>query len=513
MKYLKPYFFLNTLLFLLLFTFISCRKSNPPKNEEPPSQKVPIVSQFVYDGLSAYYLWANEMKNKTPKTTDTDPKEYFSSLLYSTDTEHGWSWMTDDVDALLAGFSGSPKDFGWSLSLLWANAEKTQIVGIVQYVYPNTPAAAAGIRRGDIIEKIAGAYINNTAGSSSNYNLLFAGNTLNIGLTDKNGENPKTINMTPVIIETNPVLLDTVYNIGGKKIGYLFYTEFIEEFNNDLYDAFAKFKSAGISDLIIDLRYNLGGRVTAASYLASLVAPQSAVQNKSVFTILNYNSFLNNYFDSQGSARSVSLGYTGTAPNPLTANLNLNKVYVIATSGSASASELTTFCLRPYMNVIHIGENTRGKFTGSWTIHAYDSYNNQAITIYDPNKLTLTQRNELKKWAMQPIVSIYSDKDNKNFSQQGYLVPNVPVSSIENKPSAWKPIGAIQDYMLATAITQITGVPVSGAVKPSSVPRSVFSAGTRLFSEKEKMKMESVNLGSPDIPLEKLKKVFPQPVQ
>ena len=81
MKYLKPYFFLNTLLFLLLFTFISCRKSNPPKNEEPPSQKVPIVSQFVYDGLSAYYLWANEMKNKTPKTTDTDPKEYFSSLL------------------------------------------------------------------------------------------------------------------------------------------------------------------------------------------------------------------------------------------------------------------------------------------------------------------------------------------------------------------------------------------------------------------------------------------------
>ncbi|HRN48814.1 MAG TPA: hypothetical protein PKW69_12335, partial [Niabella sp.] len=102
---------------------------------------------------------------------------------------------------------------------------------------------------------------------------------------------------------------------------------------------------------------------------------------------------------------------------------------------------------------------------------------------------------------------------NKNFSQQGYLVPNVPVSSIENKPSAWKPIGAIQDYMLATAITQITGVPVSGAVKPSSVPRSVFSAGTRLFSEKEKMKMESVNLGSPDIPLEKLKKVFPQPVQ
>ena len=54
--------------------------------------------------------------------------------------------------------------------------------------------------------------------------------------------------------------------------------------------------------------------------------------------------------------RSVSLGYTGTAPNPLTANLNLNKVYVIATSGSVFASELTTFCLRPYMNVIHIGE-------------------------------------------------------------------------------------------------------------------------------------------------------------
>lgn len=66
------------------------------------SKEVNTVSQFVYDGMSTYYFWANDVVNKQPKLTDVDPENYFYKILHSTDTQKGWSWITDDVNGLLA---------------------------------------------------------------------------------------------------------------------------------------------------------------------------------------------------------------------------------------------------------------------------------------------------------------------------------------------------------------------------------------------------------------------------
>ena len=72
---------------LFLLPLLLIQSSCKPK--DPVADDAKLVSQFVYDGLSTYYLWTDEMKNKKPTVADTDPVEYFESLLNTTDKEHG----------------------------------------------------------------------------------------------------------------------------------------------------------------------------------------------------------------------------------------------------------------------------------------------------------------------------------------------------------------------------------------------------------------------------------------
>ncbi len=269
-----------------------------------------------------------------------------------------------------------------------------------------------------------------------------------------------------------------------RKVGYIFYSEFINNFNTSLFQTFSRFKAEGVTDLIVDLRNNHGGDLAAASYLASLIAPRSAVQNKSVFLQLDFNTFLNGRF---GNDRKYYLGESSGASDPLNANLDLKTVYIIATDDSYSASEALTFCLKPYMNVVHIGDSTGGKFTASMTVTAYDNFGGKTNTIYDASKLSASAKDSLKNWAMQPIVAIYSDSKNNNFSGIGTLVPTVRVASRENDPSSYVPLGDSTDYLIATALAQIKGTAVS-ALAPTT-PRGVTGGikSAKLFSRKDNL--------------------------
>lgn len=100
---------------------------------------------------------------------------------------------------------------------------------------------------------------------------------------------------------------------------------------------------AGATDVVLDIRYNRSDSLGAASYLDSLLA-KSVVESKSPFVVMTYNKFINEYFDKNGINRTYYLSnYSLTSEsNPLNANLDLSKVYIIATGSSASASELIT---------------------------------------------------------------------------------------------------------------------------------------------------------------------------
>ena len=103
---MKRLYTLLSITFVLLFVATSCSDKNElPTPSKPDGKNIPLVSQFVYDGLSTYYLWSDEMLDKKPNDNDIDPQKYFKSVLYKTDTERNWSEITDNVDALMADFT------------------------------------------------------------------------------------------------------------------------------------------------------------------------------------------------------------------------------------------------------------------------------------------------------------------------------------------------------------------------------------------------------------------------
>ena len=483
------------LLSILLFSLTSC-VDKIPKNPIPnKDQEAYMVSQFVYDGMYTYYLWDKQMVDKKPTTADTDPEKYFYSLLHSTDVEHNWSWITDDIESLMKGFAGEAvNEYGFVPAALWANQERTQLVGFVRYVYPNTPAADAGFKRGQII-----GYINGQKITLDNYMLMYGSSKAEtFTVYDQEFKNPVDISVTPTSFDANTVLHYDVLTDEdtNNKIGYLFYTGFKSKFNSKLAEAFNYFKTEGVTDLVVDLRYNPGGDVTAATYLASLIAPKAVVENKEVLTIMSYNDFVNSAVKKED--RSYRLGaYKEGEINPLDVNMDLNKVYIIAQSSSASASELLTFCLRPHMDVVHIGEKTAGKYTASWTIHAYNNFavngSPRVMTIYDNKKLPDEYKVALKDWGMQPIVGRYTDKNGADFMIDDGLLPNHPVASQENNTETWKPIGDPDDYLLAKAISLITGKPY--AATRAASPIGMIDNG--LMKEVDKVISESVQVSPP----------------
>lgn len=481
-------------LIAVLFSFIltSCEKDSPV---DTSNDTINPVSQFVYDGMSTYYLWANEVVNKKPTVADADPEAYFYRILNSTDTQRGWSWITDDVDALMADFSGESLSFGYVLSFYLIGNDP---YAYIKYVYPNTPAAKAGLQRLDFIGKLNDVKLSTvqqngyTYISDRDYDLLFGNSAVKFTTYKLSGTTlvqDKEVTITPDKTPKDPVIYSNIYTIGEKRIGYLFYADFVDDFDYRLYEVFDAFKTAEITDLVLDLRYNHGGAVTSAIYLSSMIAPRTAVENKSPFIVMNYNDLLNRSFDKWYNEaaeadkykydRKDYLGtYTSPNKNPLDVNLDLKQVYIIATGDSYSASELTTFCLKPYMEVVHIGNKTGGKYAASWTLHAYDTLpdengNVRAVPIYDKNELTSEEQQSLKNWAMQPIVAKYTDKDGFDFSATDGLIPNPEIS--EGPYYEWKPIGDLKDKLLGQAIYLITE---DESYKPATAATRSISAKT-----------------------------------
>jgi C-terminal processing protease CtpA/Prc len=184
-------------------------------------------------------------------------------------------------------------------------------------------------------------------------------------------------------------LLSTVITQNDKKIGYLMYNGFFPSFDNQLNTVFGDFISQGVTHLVLDLRYNSGGSVNTATKLASMITGQFSGQ---LFARQQWNAKAQAYFQANnpGSLENKFIGGLNS--------LNLNKVYVLTTKSSASASELVINCLKPYINVIQIGDVTTGKNVGS-------------ITLYDSPTFAKQNVNPNHKYAMQPIVLKIVDKN------------------------------------------------------------------------------------------------------
>jgi C-terminal processing protease CtpA/Prc len=217
------------------------------------------------------------------------------------------------------------------------------------------------------------------------------------------------------------------------------YNSFIADFDDELNAVFANFKANGVTELVLDFRYNPGGSVFSAITLSSLVTGQF---NGEVFSREQWNTEIQEYFQENNSGQLENRFVNETRSGQSLNSLNLNRVYVITTGRSASASELVINGLNPYIDVVQIGASTTGKFQAS-------------ITLYDSEDFTKTNVNPNHKYAMQPLVL-------KSLNSIGFtdyfdgFSPGLEFELAEDFTNL-DVLGSETEPLLAIAIVDITG--------------------------------------------------------
>lgn len=458
------------MLLLLAFTIATGCKESPLPEPEPPdgskngeapklTQRVNSFLKLVMDDI---YLWYKEVPNIDIRY-ENDSKKYFKKLLYKDDK---WSYVTDNVVALENSFQGKETTYGYSLAF-GRFSNTGNIFALVEYVYPETPAAKAGVKRGDVIVLMNGNDI-----TEKNYTDLLYASTLNITLGTKTESgiavNPSAISMTAQELSLDPVMIKKVVEHEGRKIGYLFYAQYIGEFNSSLDAALQYFMDEQVNDLVVDLRYNPGGGVNAAQHFTSSIAPAAVVNARETLVTFQWNDKYQEFWRSRNTDSQLRIPFINTTP----VKMGLNKVYILTGSGTASASELTITGLKPYMDVVTIGETTYGKYTASITFKPEDFYE-------DP-----LEYRDFSNWGVQPIVLRYANKLGVTDFKDGFA----PDVLVKEDLFLGIPLGSKDDPLLKAALEHITGVPVIAMKKAeiAAPPHQLFDRGFSKFDQNKR---------------------------
>lgn len=431
-------FALITLIFSLTF---SCFEDNDDSISEATD-----IKNFVWNAMNFAYLYKDVSPNlgNDRFASDNDyrnflndyesPEELFESLVYERETVDRFSWITSDYIALEQQFSGVTKTNGAEFNFYFSPGSTTDVFGVVRMVQPNSNASTTNLIRGQIFNKIDGIQLTitnlGTLLSSETYTLNLATYTTNgTDTTDDDNlmDSSETITLSKTVFSENPIFKTEILTSNNENVGYLMYNGFVADYDAQLNAAFAEFQSQNIQHLILDLRYNPGGSVNSAAALGSMI---TGISN-GIFAKLQYNSDLqsnNTNYDFKSSL-SEGIGIN---------SVGLNKVYVIATKGSASASEMIINSLRSYINVVHIGTKTVGKSQAS-------------VTLYDSPNFQRQGANPSHLYALQPLVAITVNKDDLKVPSTG-LTPTIEV---EENVSNYGVLGDINEPLLAAALASI----------------------------------------------------------
>ena len=412
----------------------------PTPKPDPESKVTLKVNEFIYEGLRSEYLWENTINwNAIDFKKEKDSHAFFKRLIYKDDR---WTSLTDNAEAWNQGFAGISTTYGFDLRFSYIG-QTEELVAIVRYVYPGTPADRAGIRRGDLLLKLNGGPI-----TVKNYADFYDKPTIVVNkgiLKDKTlTAEPVGVAMTAVEMYQDPILKDTVINKDGHRVGYLCYSDYTERSTAELIKVFTRFKTAGVTDVVLDLRYNGGGYVSTARALCSILAPEAAMKKKERFLFKLWNENYMSYWKSKGRNDELYETFVDT----LGINMNLNRLYILTGKGTASASELTLTGLTPYMDVVQIGDTTHGKFCGGIVLMPKHLWWDKAASYYQ----------EIKNWGMYVMIYKFSNKRNDEFPR-GFA----PKYVVKEYLLELYPFGDERDPLLGKALELITGKQVAKA--------------------------------------------------
>lgn len=353
-----------------------------PDNSEAPADKrtasLTTEKSWVRAYMNEAYLWRDEVTNVDPADplysggdVGTALSNYFNALLTTATTGSGklkdeFSFMMSTAEWNASANANQTLGYG----IAWDIASPTPPRNIrVAYVEPGSPAAAAGVRRGDRLVTIDGVSSDDatSAGVAQLNALLYPGSSASHSMVlTSNGGLTRSVTVSATTITQQSVLTSRVITgSDGAKVGYMVFNDHSAPSEAAAIQAFTTFKAQGVTELVLDLRYNGGGYLFIASEIAYMIAGKSRTNGK-VFEQLQYNSRRSDetaasstpfYDESCGITSDNKCGSVSPLPS-----LDLSRVYVLTQSGTCSASEAIMNGLMGIdVEVIQIGGTTCGK--------------------------------------------------------------------------------------------------------------------------------------------------------
>ncbi len=339
--------------FLLVSSLVmsSCRKSGTQDGKDD------MLKKDVLERTRDIYLWNDQIPQSFDARRYAGPREIMDAVrLYS--MEPGFPTPVDHFSFAIKKSewddisTGVATDFGLS-AFFYTEGDLR-----VRMTEDDAPAGRAGIRRGWRIVAINGD--ENIVSDRADFIIQNIYNSPSCQLRFQKPDGTQVdIALTAAEYQEHPLYLDTVYTVGTKRVGYLVLNSFLGHqpaIVNKLAVVFGRFIMSGVTDLVIDLRYNGGGYVSLQQQLANYLIPPAL--NGSVMMSQEYNT---GHADENQTYFFEKLG-----------TLDVSNVYFIVSDNTASASELLINNLAPYMNVKLIGADTYGKPVGFYDVAVGD---------------------------------------------------------------------------------------------------------------------------------------------
>ena len=440
------------LIFFVLMLCAACTQQpysgiDAPSNARPNTEDA-IIS-YIDQRLEQEYYWLDEVKLKRSMFNRRLPwDQYLSHALsklttneddgsYNSKGQRSYYSYIRDVTATRAEKMG----FGILLHYTILIIDDNDHLGfVVESVYPNSPAEMAGIKRGDIIIEIGGRFID-TSNYANHFNSIQSGGVTSLDLTLRRRAESGAefdVSLERAYFDETPIACYDVIDVEGydKRIGYLAYLGFESEYNNELTEALTYLASEGVEELVLDLRCNGGGALTSALLLCSAIVP-SSYEDQTLCTIERNKS---NTVSSKSS--EFKLENTGQL-------LNLERVTVLCSKYSASASELVVMGLRGLdFPVRLIGSTTEGKNCGMDVTHK--RINGKDLE-YAPITFMCFNAKGFGDWGegIVPDVDLTAESNEYGVYDNYYPLPYTEWGDLK------------RDIGLAVAVADITGQKIS----------------------------------------------------
>jgi C-terminal processing protease CtpA/Prc len=310
---------------------------------------------FVSSVAESWYLWYEELAEVEPEDFDT-AQAYLDALtapLAPDGRDPGFSYLTDKAADDAQGSTGAYVGFGFSYGFDFQNRF------LFSDVLQGGPAGDANFQRGNEVLAIdmGAGYetIDELSERQATISEIFGGNEAGLerGFRVRQDQSVVEVILAKRELDTPPLATEPLLleRAGNSPVGYLNLRSFILTANDALSDATRLFRDAGVTDLVIDLRYNGGGLVSVADRMLDLLGGLVATGQDSWSIVHNAK-----HSDEDFGA------YFAEFPD----SMRPLRIAFITTGGTASASELVINSLSPHIEVVLIGEDTLGKAVGQY---------------------------------------------------------------------------------------------------------------------------------------------------